>query len=148
MVRWVRLQQHYLTLVILSIFYAASNIKLVLEAAPPQNSSYTATYHPSRKLSKLDEPDMWDTALEVGTNSSVKYSCESFNMDEQRQDDQLEPIHNRSVPIQDVALNTYRERWTVEKGSGRWSGRSALATRHDDEFYSTLFIRFDTFKWF
>ena len=24
----------------------------------PQSSSYTATYHPSRKLSKLDEPDM------------------------------------------------------------------------------------------
>ena len=28
-----------------------------------------ATYHPSRKLSKLDEPDMQDTAGEVGTNS-------------------------------------------------------------------------------
>ena len=34
-----------------------------------QNSSWTATYHPSRKLSKLDEPDIWDTAGEVGTNS-------------------------------------------------------------------------------
>ena len=33
-----------------------------------QNSSCTATYHPSRKLSKLDEPDMRDTAGEVGTN--------------------------------------------------------------------------------
>ncbi len=31
----------------------------------PQSSSYTATYHPSRKLSKLDEPDMPDTAGEV-----------------------------------------------------------------------------------
>ena len=31
-------------------------------------SSCTATYHPSRKLSKLDEPDMWDTAGEVGTS--------------------------------------------------------------------------------
>ena len=28
----------------------------------------TATYYPSRKLSKLDEPDMRDTAGEVGTN--------------------------------------------------------------------------------
>ena len=27
------------------------------------------TYHPSQKLSKLDEPDMWDTAGEVKTNS-------------------------------------------------------------------------------
>ena len=34
----------------------------------PQSSSYTATYHPSRKLSKLDEPDMQDTAGEVGTS--------------------------------------------------------------------------------
>ena len=35
----------------------------------PQSSSYTATYHQSRKLSKLDEPDMQDTAGEVGTSS-------------------------------------------------------------------------------
>ena len=35
----------------------------------PQSSSYTATYHPSRKLSKLDEPDMQDTAGEVGKSS-------------------------------------------------------------------------------
>ena len=33
-----------------------------------QNSSYTAIYHPSRKLSKLDEPDMQDTT-EVRMNS-------------------------------------------------------------------------------
>ena len=48
---------------------AESNIEQVLEAATLQSSSCTATYHPSRKLSKLDEPDMWDTAEEVGTNS-------------------------------------------------------------------------------
>ena len=36
-----------------------------------QSSSCTATYHPSRKLSKLDEPDMQDTAGEVGTSSFV-----------------------------------------------------------------------------
>ena len=35
----------------------------------PQSSSYMATYHPSRKLSKLDEPDMQDTVGEVGTSS-------------------------------------------------------------------------------
>ena len=33
--------------------------------------STPATYHPSWKLSKLDEPDMWDTAGEIGTNSKV-----------------------------------------------------------------------------
>ena len=35
----------------------------------PQNSSYMATYHASRKLSKLDEPDIQDTAREVRMNS-------------------------------------------------------------------------------
>ena len=35
----------------------------------PESSSCTATYHPSWKLSTLDEPDMRDTAGEVGTNS-------------------------------------------------------------------------------
>ena len=30
-----------------------------------QNSGCMATYHPSGKLTKLDEPDMWDTAGEV-----------------------------------------------------------------------------------
>ena len=43
---------------------AGSNIELVLEATP--RSSCMATYHPSWKLSKLDEPDTWDTAGEVG----------------------------------------------------------------------------------
>ena len=33
-----------------------------------QNSSCTANYHPFRKLSKLDLPDMRDTAGEVKTN--------------------------------------------------------------------------------
>ena len=33
-----------------------------------QNSSFTVTNHPSRKPSKLDEPDMRDTAGEVKTN--------------------------------------------------------------------------------
>ena len=35
----------------------------------PKNSSYTATNHPSWKVSKLDKPDMWDTAGDVGTSS-------------------------------------------------------------------------------
>ena len=35
----------------------------------PQSTSCTATYHPLRKLSKLDEPDMQDAAGEVGTSS-------------------------------------------------------------------------------
>ena len=53
-------------------------------------------------------------------------------MDEQRQDDHLEPIYN-IVPIQDVALKTYRERWMIEMGGGKGSGRSELAAWHDDD---------------
>ena len=34
----------------------------------PQNNNCTATYHPSRKLSKLDEPNTRGTAREVGTS--------------------------------------------------------------------------------
>ena len=54
-------------------------------------------------------------------------------MDEQRQDDQLEPTYNSSVLMQNVALKTYRERWTIEKGGGRGSGISVLMARHNDD---------------
>ena len=47
----------------------ASNIEQVLEATPYKSSTYTAIYHPSRKLSKLDQPDMQDTAGEAVTSS-------------------------------------------------------------------------------
>ena len=40
-------------------------------------------------------------------------------MDKQKQDNQVEPIYNSSVPIQDVALKTYRERWTMVTGEGQ-----------------------------
>ena len=52
-------------------------------------------------------------------------------MNEKRRDDQLELIYNSSGPIEDVALNTYRERWTIEKSGRSGSGRSALVARHD-----------------
>ena len=73
------------------------------------------------------------TAGEVETNSQVTYSCGPPHMDEQRQNDQLEPTYNSSVPIQDVALKTDRGRWTIETGGGRGSGRSMLAAQHDDD---------------
>ena len=98
-----------------------------------QNNSCTATYYPSRKLSKLDEPDMRDTAGEVRTNSEVIYSCGPLHMDKQRQDDQLEPIYNSSVPIQDIALKTSREWWMIERVCRRGSERFVLAARHDDD---------------
>ena len=54
-------------------------------------------------------------------------------MDEQRQDNQLEPIYNNSVPIKDIAWKTSRERWTIETGGEKGSGRSMLAARHDED---------------
>ena len=48
---------------------SAMCIEQVLEGNTSQNCCYTATNHPSLRLSKLDEPDMRDTAKEVGTNT-------------------------------------------------------------------------------
>ena len=50
-------------------------------------------------------------------------------MDEESQDDQLEPIYNSSVPVR----KTSRERWSIEKGGGRGSEISVLIARHDDD---------------
>ena len=99
----------------------------------PQSSSCAVTYHSSRKLFKLDKPNIRDTAWEIGTNSWETYSCGPLHMDEQRQDDQQEPIYNNSVPIQDVALKTSRGWWTIETSGGKGSERSVLAARHDDD---------------
>ena len=90
-----------------------------LGCSTPQSSNWTATYHPSRKLSKLDKPDMQDTTGEVRTNLWMTYFCGLLHIDKQRQDDQLEAIDNSSVLIQDVDLKTYQKRWTREKGGGR-----------------------------
>ena len=61
-------------------------------------------------------------------------------MDEQRQDDQPEPIYNSSVSIQDIDLKTSREQWTIETGGKRGSGRSVLTARHDDYIYIYIYI--------
>ena len=50
-----------------------------------------------------------------------------------KRDDQLEPIYNSSVPILNVALKTYWERWMIEMSGRRRSGRSVLAAQHDDD---------------
>ena len=54
-------------------------------------------------------------------------------MDEQREDDQLEPTHSSSVPVQDVPLKTYWKQWTIEKGGEKGSGISMLMVRRDDD---------------
>ena len=92
-----------------------------------------ANLQPSWKLSKLDVPDMQNTAGEVGTNSLVTYSCGPLHMDEQRQDNQQEPTYSCSLLIQDVALKAYGKWWTIEKGGMRGSGRSMLLAWRDDD---------------
>ena len=63
-------------------------------------------------------------------------------MDEQRQDDQLKPIYNSSELIQDIALKTSQEQWTIEMGGKRGSGRSILAAQHDDDDDYNVLILF------
>ena len=97
----------------------------------PQSSSYMATYHSARKLSKLDEPDMQDTAGEVGTSSYVMYSYCPLHLAEQNQSYQLEPTYSSSVWIWGIALRTCWKRWTIGRGGERGSEISVLMAWQD-----------------
>ena len=105
----------------------------------PQDTNYTATCLPSRKLYKLDEPDMQDTAGEARTNSSVMYSYGPPHMAKQKQDDQLEHTYSSYVRIRDVNLKTCQKRWMIGRSGERGSGISVLVARHDDD--DDFFIR-------
>ena len=61
------------------------------------------------------------------------YSCGPLHMNKQRQDDQLEPTYNSSVPIRDVSLKTCREQWTIGRGGERGAGISVLMAQQDDD---------------
>ena len=61
------------------------------------------------------------------------YSCELLHMDEQGQDDQLEPTYSSSEPIRDVALRTSRKQRTIGRGGERGSGISVLMAQCDDD---------------
>ena len=61
------------------------------------------------------------------------YSCGPLHMDEQRQDNQLEPTYNSSMPIRDVTLRTCRKRLTIEKSGVVGSGISVLMSQHNDD---------------
>ena len=41
------------------------------------------------------------------------YYCGPLHMDEQKQEDQLEPTYSSYVPTQDVALKTRRKQWMI-----------------------------------
>ena len=97
----------------------------------PQSSSCTATYLPSRKLSKLDEPDKHDTAREVGKSSQVMFSYGPLHMVEQKLGDQLEPTYNSSV--RGVAQRSRQKRWRIGRGGERGSGISVVMAWQDDD---------------
>ena len=80
--------------------------------------------------------------------SILMYGCTTWTLtkrmekrlDEQRQGDQLEPMYNSFVPIQDIVLKTCRKQWTIEKGGEKGSGISVLMVRHDD-YYIYIYIQ-------
>ena len=99
----------------------------------PQSTNYTATYLPSRRQSKLDEPYMQDTAGETGTSSEVMFSYGPPRMADQKPGDQLEPTYSSSVRIRDVALRACQKRWTIGRSGESGSGISVLVAGQDDE---------------
>ena len=104
-----------------------------------QDTNYTATCLPSRKLYKLDEQDTQGTAGEARMNSSVMYSYGPPHMAKQKQDDQLEHTYSSYVRIRDITLKTCQRRWMIGRSGERGSGISVLAARLDDDDDDDLF---------
>ena len=61
------------------------------------------------------------------------YAYGPLHIDEQKLDDQLEPIYNGSVPIPNIAWKAYGKLWTRETSVERGSVRSELEAWHDDD---------------
>ena len=76
---------------------------------------------------------MLDIAWEVRGNSQAKYSNGPPHMDEQNLDDQLKPNYSGCVPTELVSWKTYWEQLAIETGDKRWSEKSVLAARQDDD---------------
>ena len=56
-------------------------------------------------------------------------------MDEQRQDDLLEPTYSSFVPIRDAVLKTGLKQWTIGRGDEREREReSGIARHYKDEY--------------
>ena len=66
------------------------------------------------------------------------YYCGPLLPDEQWLGDQIEPIFNSFVPIQDVAWKTCREQWTIETSGKKKSGKSVLAAWHNNDIQSWM----------
>ena len=55
------------------------------------------------------------------------------DMDELKQDDQLEHTYSSYVRIRDEAQKTCQRQWTIGRSDERGSGIFVLAARHDDD---------------
>ena len=88
---------------------------------------------PITKTIQIDEPDMQDSAGEVGMSSLVMCSYRPLHIAERKLVDQHEPTYSSSVRIRVVALRTSRKRWTIGRGGERGSGISVLMARQDDD---------------
>ena len=88
---------------------------------------------PIKKTIQIRQARRADTVGKLRTNSKAMYSYGTLHMNEQRQNDQQEPIYKNTVLIQDIALKTSREWWMIETGSGQDSDRSVLAAWHNDD---------------
>ena len=89
---------------------------------------------------KLDEPDMQDTAGEVGTSLLGIYSYGPLHMAKQKQGDQLKSTYSSSVRIWGVALRTCQKRWAIRRGGKRGSGISMLMAWQDDENEEVFYL--------
>ena len=108
---------------------------------PIRHQLYSHLHPPSRKLSKLNETDMQDTAGEAGTRSYVMYSYWPPQMAGKKQHGQLEHTFSSFVRTRDVALRTYRRRCAIGRSGERGSGISVLVKRHDDDgIYLIIFL--------
>ena len=101
-----------------------------------QSRSYTATNLPSWKLSKLNEPDIQNTAGEA-----VMFSYWPPQMVELKQGDQREPTYSSFVRIRDIAMRTCQKRWTIGRSSERGTTIFVLVVWHDDDDHDDNIMR-------
>ena len=111
---------------------AARNIEQVLAAAPHNAAAVRSltTHHENIQVRRTWHVGHYWRSRDELISDVLLWTP---HMDEQRQDVHLVPTYNISMPIQDVALKSYRKRWTIEKGGGRGSGRSVMMAWHDDD---------------
>ena len=69
-------------------------------------------------------------------------------MDEQSQDNQLEPTYSSSQSICDVALKTICKQWTIEKGCEKGSEISVMMIQSYMYIYAYIHMYIYVYKFF